>query len=400
MEGVHGISVRLPHLLECVLPELVYRLELGGLGWQLPLNVLGREDALQVHPSPLHLQPLVDGIRSQADLVFPNLDVAPDALHKAGAHHGLDLHGMVFKLRDDVSDVCQDPQVSRIPVIHHRQRQIIPSGLNLLQLLLERELAAGLAGDLGNQFLVLEDVVVDERHKNERTGPHADRMPDAVPVPVLHGWVAEVHDDWHVALPLVDFRPDLCGHSIPLQSSGKLKSSLRVLDDLLVHLFHVQLLKFYSGPILLRVLPLVDQAPQLVFVGEETLGLFNLGELKTVGNVEQGLVLSEESRLLLQLREACLNGSQLFKNALGIMDRILSNELTSLQLRRDVFRLLFNTLGVRLQVLDHLLPLLLDVNIGLDYFFVSEIVVFGMQNFQLDFIVCVADVVLLEELVH
>eukprot|EP00965_Chrysotila_dentata_P256126 6212443-Pleurochrysis_carterae.AAC.2 len=75
-----------------VLEKLVNLHELDALRRQLLLDVLSREDVLEVHPRALAREPLVEHLRQQRELLLPLLHLSADAAHEARGQDGLQRH--------------------------------------------------------------------------------------------------------------------------------------------------------------------------------------------------------------------------------------------------------------------------------------------------------------------
>mmetsp|Transcript_62928 Transcript_62928/g.150300 ORF Transcript_62928/g.150300 Transcript_62928/m.150300 type:complete len:474 (-) Transcript_62928:483-1904(-) len=277
---------------------------------------------------------------------------------------------------------------------------LVPSGNDLLELQLQRQLPAGDAADLRHELLLLEDLGLHQGVQGDGAGLQLDLLPDLLTMPIPHGRVPEVHDARHVALHLVDLLPDLLGHLV-IETPRELIRHLGIFHDLLVHLLDVHLRELRLLPSVECDLPVVDQVPELGLLEEELLGLVHLDKLQGHGHVEQDLVLVVVGGPLLQLGHLCLDVAQLFQDHLRREDVGLRHEGAGTERLGDLPSFLLRHLRHGVQVLHHLIPLLADEGVPLDQLLVGEVASLRLQELHLHRVLPGhSHMVLAQELVH
>mmetsp|Transcript_62942 Transcript_62942/g.150367 ORF Transcript_62942/g.150367 Transcript_62942/m.150367 type:complete len:469 (-) Transcript_62942:896-2302(-) len=404
VERIHAELVLLAHLAEQVLPELVNLLELCCFLWQLPLDVLCREDVLQIHPRSLDRVPLIDDIRRLVYSLLPDLHLLAYAMNEAAPHHRCDGHAVILAESDDILEVTQNPQVLLVPVVHDRQFQICPGSYHLLQRLFQSKLAAGICRNFGHILAVVEDPVAlklcqtDAARRCWTLVRQIDLLEDLLPMPRTESRVSKIQDAGHALTPFLDHPFDSDSHLIALQGLRQAICRLVRCHYLLVHSFDIHLDKLRHVPVVGHLLPLGGNLPKLELVIENFPRLCHLDELEVSiafllslnlrGCTEQALVVSERMCSLFQHLDLGFQDLvQFFQYLMSDDDLLCINKTPSEELLRHTFHFLFHFQSPLVSLQRHLLFHLGNELAGFNHLLVGEIALLRLQTLIDNFVV-------------
>mmetsp|Transcript_13884 Transcript_13884/g.32983 ORF Transcript_13884/g.32983 Transcript_13884/m.32983 type:complete len:306 (+) Transcript_13884:8851-9768(+) len=247
VECIHAQLLLLANLPEQILPVFVHLLELGSFLGELTLDILCREDVLQVHPRALYGVPLIYHVCRLVDPLLPQLDLLSNSMNESASHHCCNGHAMVLTQCDDICQVAKNPEILLVSMIHNWQLQVCPSSDDLLQGLFQCKLAARICRDFRDVLAVLENAIALQLCKADAAGrsrtlvSQVDLFEQLLPVPRAKSRISQIQDARHALAPFVDHALYPHSHLITIQRSCQAIGSLVGGHDLLVHSLHIHL---------------------------------------------------------------------------------------------------------------------------------------------------------------
>mmetsp|Transcript_30364 Transcript_30364/g.70845 ORF Transcript_30364/g.70845 Transcript_30364/m.70845 type:complete len:377 (+) Transcript_30364:481-1611(+) len=255
--------------LERVTPQLVHGLELLGLIRHLSDDVVRAKDWLQVEPSPLAHQPLLEQVLDVEQLRLPLLDLPLNWLDKGRATNCLRLDDMVVKHCLNV--ICAfEQECARVLVRHSAKVHGLPLLLHGLQRQGKAVLLLRFCADSLHCFQVVKNTLIQHPLQGQITVIHVigdiHDLEKLIEVMWLNGFLAQCLNNRHVLLEGLDVLPKILCDGLWRRLVFKGLEHFVCLLELLVNeglnLTGIQALQRACSPIFLGVLVLNRSIPQ------------------------------------------------------------------------------------------------------------------------------------------